>query len=293
MKILVSADTSCVVLKNVLEKNNVNVFPLNVIIDGVEYLDGVSIDQDKLLTEMNANKVVKTSTPPLGQVIEYFEDLFEQGYDHIIHFTISSKLSSMFDLFTNVANTEFEGKLTIIDSLSVSSLMLSHVLFAVDEVRKGTPVEVIVAKIEARKMDNYVCFIPKNLTTLKNGGRISPAIAAIGNTIGLKPLITLKEGALVKDSMIRHMKKAFIEKITENYGDYPISKYDYTIVSFDSNQNIVDAIVELIEKIDSNYSDYKVIKGIIPINVCAHCGPGTIGLLVTPKINGKSLQEFM
>lgn len=293
MKILVSTDTSCVVLKDVLKKNNVSVFPLNVIIDEVEYLDGVSINQEQLLSEMNTGKVIKTSTPPLGIVIEYFEKLFAAGYEHIIHFTISSKLSSMFDLFTNVAVNYFEGKLTIIDSLSVSALMLSHILFAVDEINKGSSLEMILDGIEKRKTDNYVYFIPKNLTTLKKGGRISPAIAAIGNTIGLKPIIILKDGALVKDTMTRHMKKAFIDRLMNNYSMYPLSLYDYSVVDFDANPNIVNAIVQCITKLDTNYSTYKVVKGIIPINVCAHCGPGTIGVLITPKINGKSLNEFI
>jgi DegV family protein with EDD domain len=116
MKILISADTSCLVSVDVLQKNNISVFPLNVIVDGEEFLDGVTINQDQLKEDMRANKVIKTSTPPLGSVIEYFENLFKQGYDHIIHFTISSKLSSMYNLFLNVANANFEGKITVIDS---------------------------------------------------------------------------------------------------------------------------------------------------------------------------------
>ena len=103
MKILVSTDTSCVINYEILKKNNVSIFPLNVIIDGEEYLDGVTINQDSLLKAMKENKEIKTSTPPLGMVIEYFEGLFEQGYDKIIHFTISSKLSSMNDLFKTVS----------------------------------------------------------------------------------------------------------------------------------------------------------------------------------------------
>ena len=80
MKIKVSADTSCLVTQDVLVKNNISVFPLNVIIDGEEYLDGVTINQEQLKEAMNANKIVKTSTPPLGEVINYFEKLFEEGY---------------------------------------------------------------------------------------------------------------------------------------------------------------------------------------------------------------------
>ena len=53
-------------------------FPLNVIIDGEEYLDGVTINQDELKEAMRANKNIKTSTPPMGKVVEYFEDLFDE-----------------------------------------------------------------------------------------------------------------------------------------------------------------------------------------------------------------------
>ena len=59
MKILISADTSCVINYGVLKKNNVSVFPLNVIIDEEEFLDGVTIDQNKLKDDMRANKTIK------------------------------------------------------------------------------------------------------------------------------------------------------------------------------------------------------------------------------------------
>ena len=290
MKIKVSADTSCLVTQDVLVKNNISVFPLNVIIDGEEYLDGVTINQEQLKEAMDANKIVKTSTPPLGEVINYFEKLFEEGYDKIIHFTISSKLSSMFDLFTNVSNSYFEGKVIVVDSYSVSALMLSHVLYTLDELQKGTKIEEILKEIEDRKNNFYLTFVPKNLTALKNGGRISPTVAAIGNTIGLKPVIGLIDGELVKDTMTRNMQKAVIERIDLVQKDYPADKFDYTIVSFDANEAIVE---KLVNHIDSLYQAGTVIRGLIPINVCAHCGPGTIGFVATPKINGKSIKEFL
>lgn len=288
MKIRISADTSCLINSEVLKKNGISEFPLNVIVDEVEYLDGISINQEELLKYMNNNSEIKTSTPPPGVIIEYFENLFKE-YDKIIHFTISSKLSSMYSLFTNIANEYFEGKLTIIDSYSGSALMLSHALYAKEEVEKGTDIETICENIEQRKKDNYIWLIPKNLTTLKKGGRISPAIAAVGNMLGLKPVLSFVDGALVKDGMTKSMKKAFYEKIDNNYESCPIEKYDYTIISFDGDINVVNMLSEYISK---KANGYIPIKGIIPINISAHCGPGTIGILVTPKINGKSLHEY-
>ncbi len=289
MKIKISADTSCLINSEVLKKNDISEFPLNVIVNEVEYLDGVSINQEQLLNYMNSDAVIKTSTPPPGVIIEYFENLFKE-YDKVIHFTISSKLSSMYSLFTNIANEYFEGKLIVIDSYSGSSLMLSHALYAKEEIEKGTDIDLICNNIEKRKKDNFIWLIPKNLTTLKKGGRVSPAIAAVGNVLGLKPVLSFVDGALVKDGMTKSMKKAFYEKIDANYDSCPVEKYDYTIISFDGDSNVINMLTEYINKKAPNYD---VIKGVIPINICAHCGPGTIGILVTPKINGKSLNEYV
>lgn len=288
MKIRISADTSCLINSEVLKKNSISEFPLNVIVNDVEYLDGVTINQEQLLEYMNNNAVVKTSTPPPGVIIEYFENLFKE-YDQVIHFTISSKLSSMFSLFTNIAKEYFDGKLIVIDSYSGSSLMLSHALYAKEEVEKGTDIETICKNIELRKKDNFVWLIPKNLTTLKKGGRISPAIAAVGNALGLKPVLSFVDGALVKDGMTKSMKKAFYEKIDQNYLNCPTNLYDYTIISFDGDANVINMLSDYIS---DKLNGYRPIIGVIPINICAHCGPGTIGVLVTPKIKGKSLKEY-
>lgn len=290
MKVLVSTDTSCLVNNESLKKYDIKVFPLNVIIDGEEYLDGVTINQDQLKEAMRANKNIKTSTPPMGKVVEYFEDLFDEGYDQIIHFTISSKLSSMYSLFTTVSKNYFDGKIVVIDSYALSAVMLSQVLLAYEEVQKGTDIETICQMLEEKKSDNKVYFIPENLTALKNGGRISPAVAAVGNTIGLKPVLSLTDGELAKEGMTRHVKNAFVERYDEIIKNYPTDKYDYTLVHFDGKE----AVLSSIENYLTSLIGYgKLVKGIVPINVCAHCGPGTIGIVCTPKINGKSLIELL
>ena len=288
MKVLVSSDTSCLTNLEVLKKNGISVFPLNVIVDGEEFLDTVTIDQEALKDAMRSNKIIQTSTPPLGEVIEYFDKLFKEGYDHIIHFTISSKLSSMYSLFSNVAKEHFEGKVTVIDSYGLSATMLSNVLYANDEAKKGTAVEEIYNTVEERKHDGCLIFIPENLTALKNGGRISPAVAAVGNVIGLKPVITLTEGELVKVGMTTVVKKAFMEYVSKVKEQFPTENYDYSLVGFDAKPVVFESMKNYLEEIDS-----ELVTGLIPINVCAHCGPGTIGVVISPKINGKSINEYL
>lgn len=290
MKILISTDTSCLLKNGMLEKLGISVFPLNVIIDGEEYLDSVTINQEQLCEAMRSGKSIKTSTPAYGIILEYFDKLFEQGYDHIIHFTISSKLSSMYNLFYGISEENYQGKLTVIDSYSLSTGMLNNVLYAYDEVNKGTSIDKIVEEIENRKNTNEIVFIPENLNALKNGGRISPAIAAIANTIGIKPLIVLEDGALEKDKMIKNVKNALFERFAKALETKPVEEYDYTLVGFYPKEvvynNLKNECIKLIR-------EENILEGLIPINVCAHCGPGTIGVLVTKKINNKSIKEFM
>ena len=71
-KIALSTDSSCTISKELAKKLNINVFPLNVIVDGEEYLDGISINQDQLCEFMRGGKVIKTSTPPPTMIVEYF-----------------------------------------------------------------------------------------------------------------------------------------------------------------------------------------------------------------------------
>lgn len=290
MKILISTDTSSVVTYDSLKKSGVSVFPLNVIIDGEEYLDTITITQDELKVAMRSNKKIQTSTPPLGEIIEYFEKLLAQGYDHIIHFTISSKLSSMNDLFKNVAQTNFAGKITVIDSLSLSSAMFQLVITAREMANNGASIEEIVQAIEESKKVNKVVFIPENLTALKNGGRISPTVAVIGNMIGIKPIIELQEGKLEKTGTTNNIRRIFVQKIDEFAKTYSPSEYDFTLIDFDSNKLTFDFLLNHLQEM---VGDENVIQGLLPINVCAHCGPGTIGLILTKKILGKSLKEFM
>lgn len=290
MKILVSTDTSCVIKKDTFKNLNISVFPLNVLIDEVEYLDGVSITQDELNVAMRVNQSIKTSTPPLGVVVEYFENLFAQGYDKIIHFTISSKFSSMYNLFKTTSTNYFDDKVVVVDAYSVSTAMLSLVLYAYDEVNKGTSIEEIYNNIEIRKHNNRVHFVPENLTALKRGGRISPAIAMIGNTLGLKPVISLVDGGLVKECMTRNVKITLIELLNKFLEENNREDYDFTLINFDAKEAVVSSLIKHIEE---KIGEGKVITGLIPINVCAHCGPGTVGLLMTPKINGKSISDFI
>lgn len=283
MKIAISSDSTLALTQKEAKKLGIYILPLNVIVDGQEYHDDIDITKEKLVEFMRANKRISTSTPSPFEIEQYFDGIFAQGYDQIVHFTISSKLSSMFDLFTNVCKELYGDKVVIIDSASLCHFMANHVLSAKKWRDEGATALEIQEKFKKRVNTEYAIFIPESLTYLKNGGRVSPAVAVIGNFIGLRPILTFKNGEIGKKGTTRNIKKGLLDQVNDfkNSG-YSADKYTLEILEFATSQIDIDIITNFLK---TNFPEYEVNTRPLSINVCAHTGPGTIGLGYNLKID--------
>ena len=275
MKIAISSDSTCAISQQEAKEMGIYILPLNVIVDGNEYHDGVTIDQEKLNKMMRGGSKIKTSTPTPYEIETYFDKIFSEGYDKVIHFTISSKLSSMYSLFTVTCKEKYGDKVIVIDSLSVCSFMGNLVKRAKRLSNEGKDCDYIVNEINGNINQDKIYFVPESLTFLKNGGRVSPAVAMVGNMLGIKPLLKFFDGEIGKQGMVRTYKKAFNEVI-EIYKQLNLTsqEYEFHVITFDSDAEGI----EVRKIIQEAFPGYNVIITPISINVCAHCGPGTVGL---------------
>ena len=282
IKTIVTCDSTIAVSPEKAKEYNLKVLPLNVIVNNVEYHDGVDINYIELAKMMRDGSVIKTSTPTPYEIEQFFDKLFEEGYEKIVHFTISSKLSSMFDLFTNTCRNKYGDKVVIVDSLSVMSFMLTSVLTAKKLIEKDNmPIDEALEIVKKNINDFDVTFIPESLTYLKRGGRISPAVAFFGNLIGLKPVLGFKDGAITKIGTTRNVKITLKEtaiRLAEMKKDPEI--YKIAIAAVDANP----ALVEFIAKLVKEYlPEYECSINGFSVNVEAHTGPGTIALVLERK----------
>lgn len=282
-KTIVTCDSTIAISPEKAKEYGLRVLPLNVIVDNVEYHDGVDIDYIKLAKMMRDGGVIKTSTPTPYEIEQFFDKIFEEGYEKIVHFTISSKLSSMFDLFTNTCAQKYGDKVIVVDSLSVMSFMLSPVLTAQKLIEKdGMPIEEALEIVKKNINDFEVVFIPESLTFLKRGGRISPTVAFIGNLIGLKPVLGFVDGAITKIGTTRNIKATIKETILrykELNKDPNI--YRISICAVDTNP----AILEFTEKmVKENLPEFEYAFDGFSVNVEAHAGPGTITIIMLRKV---------
>lgn len=274
-KVAISSDSTCGISQARAQELGLFILPLNVIVDQVEFHDGITIDAPTLEKRMREGAKIQTSTPTLFEIETFFNKIFEAGYERVIHFTISSKLSSMFELFTVHCSQFFGDKVTVINSAAVSTMQEIQVLTAKYLNDQGKSVEEIVNYIEAMKTDYIVYFIPESLTYLKNGGRISPTVATIGNLIGMKPVLRFVDGAIAKESTTRNFKKT-VASLMEYLAslEYSPEQYQIVIFHFGTSMEWMDIARKAI---DLYLGDFEVHEPELAINVAAHTGPGTIG----------------
>lgn len=275
MKIAISADSTCAISQNESKKIGIYILPLNVIVDGQEYHDDITINQEKLNVMMRKGSKIQTSTPTPYEIETYFDNILKEGYDKIIHFTISSKLSSMYSLFTVTCKEKYGDKIEVIDSLGVCSFMGNIVKHAKRLTDDNIDFESVVKESKDRINKDQIYFVPESLTFLKNGGRVSPAVAVIGNMLGIKPLLKFSDGEIGKQGTVRTYKKAFID-IIEMFKQNKLNpdEYEFHIIEFDAS----DAAEELKKMVENTFPKFDISIYPISINVCAHCGPGTVGL---------------
>ena len=275
MKIAISSDSTCAISQAEAKEMGIYILPLNVIVDGEEYHDDITINQEKLNKMMRGGSKIQTSTPTPYEIETYFDKIFNEGYDKVIHFTISSKLSSMYSLFTVTCKEKYGDKIEVIDSLGVCSFMGNIVRNAKKLIDEGASVEDTINEAASRINKDEIYFVPESLTFLKNGGRVSPAVALIGNMLGIKPLLKFHDGEIQKQGTTRTYRKAFNE-IIEMFKQRELNPNDHEfhVIEFDSDS----AASEVKEMVEKAFPGYTVKRTSISINVCAHCGPGTVGL---------------
>ncbi len=242
MKIALVTDSTSVLTEQEVQENNVIVTPIPVIIGDKEYLEGVNITSNELFKMQKEGAAFpKTSQPSMGKTIELYNKLHEEGYEAIIHITLSSGISGYNQTLQNIAHNNPEYHLYPYDSKMTVRLQGHLVLAAARMIKNGLTPERIIERLDEIRstIDEY--FVVDDLKNLNRGGRLSNASAIIGTMLHIKPILTFKDGKIVAIDKIRSMKRAVtkIEKMTlekTNKLDYKDKLRFFAFHSNDLNQ---------------------------------------------------------
>lgn len=271
-------------LENALAmKHTVEVVPLNIHIGKNEYLDGVTITKDEFYEKMASSvELPKTSQPSPQQFYDAFKKYIEKG-KRIICLSISSELSGTFQSATiakDMLKDEEQKSVTLIDTTSVSAVVLLLLKKADELLNDGTSVEDVVSWIEDNKHKTKVYALLDTLENLKKGGRISAAQALIGGLLTIKPLVTIANGEVETLGKSRGRKRG-LQQLSELFTNLELFETDLLFVVHSFN-TVEEARLELKHVIDeslfSNVYYYK-----LGSTIGTYAAAQTIGIALKEK----------
>ena len=255
-------------------------------LEGKEYFDdlGQTLDSKSFFDKMRAGAQPSTSALNETIYLEYFEPVLAEGKD-LLFVAFSSQLSATINAVYAARETLLarypERKFMVVDTLSISGPMTILILKAHELYRAGKPMEEVAAWLEENKLRAQAWFTVDDLKYLKRGGRISPAVAAIGTMLDLKPILTETcEGKLASADKVRGRRKAMnyiVDKAVENVTDQKEA------VGIILHADAIDDAQKLRDMLAAKLPDMELrIDNVGPV-IGTHAGPGTLAFCFLGK----------
>ena len=278
--IIISSDSTTDLSAELKERYDVKIIPLGITLGDKVYRDGLEITPDEIYAHhAKTGELPKTTAANVGECMDYFADLTKDG-DAVIHFTISSTMSSTYSN-SCLAAEEFEN-VYIVDSQNFSPGGGLQVVTAAEMAKSGMTAPEIVAELEKITPCVDASFVIDSLEYLHKGGRCS-ALAMLGaNLLKLKPCIEVKNGVMGVGKKYRgvygRVLTEYVSERLQNVDDIDTSRVFVTHAG--CAPEIVDAVVEQVKSTGIFKEVFLTRAG---CTVSAHCGANTLGVLFVRK----------
>jgi DegV family protein with EDD domain len=257
---------------------NIHYVPLIIEWDGQTFRDGLDIQPDEFyrrLKSNHSNPTTSAATP--DAFLQVFQPLLAEGYD-ILCITLTGALSRLNESAVHAARQCPAGRVTVVDSRSVSMGMGFYVLAAARAAAAGASLTECINLIEKLKPSHGLFLLPATLEYLHRGGRVGIATTLLGTALSIKPLLEVRDGMVHTVARVRTFQKALQTLITtavERIGRAPLR-----LATGFAGDNEADAHA-LLQKVESRLSPGQVVEKMVihvtPV-VGVHIGPGGLGL---------------
>lgn len=279
-KILLSSDSTTDLGKELQERYNVKILPMGVTLGGKLYYDGVDITPEMIYSHHDkTGELPKTNATNMEECIEFFKEMTKNG-DAVIHFTISSDMSSTYNN-ARLAAEEFDN-VYVIDTRNLSTGGGLLVLAAADMIEEGLAPQEIAERLEQLKPQVDASFVIDDLEYLYKGGRCS-ALAMFGaNLLKLKPCIAVKNGVMGVDKKYRGKYEMVLEQyIKERLHDPDdIINTRAFVTHAGCEEDVVQRMIEIVKE-TGIFGE--VFETRASSTVSSHCGKNTLGVLFIRK----------
>lgn len=285
-KIAIVTDSNSGITQDEGGKLGISVLPMPFYINEVMYLEGVTLSQEEFYERLKKDEPISTSQPNPGEVCGLWDTLLKE-YDEIVHIPMSSGLSASCETAMGFAR-DYDGKVQVVDNQRISVTQKQSVMDALTLVQAGKSAAEIREILEAERRESSIYITLETLKYLKKGGRITPAAAAIGTVLNLKPVLQIQGDKLDAYSKVRGKKqakrvmlKAMKEDFDSRFAEYAKRGEMCLEMAYTGNQEEAE---EFKKEVQEMFPDYEIQMDPLSLSVACHIGYGALAVACSKKV---------
>ena len=283
-KIAIVTDSNSGITQEMGKTMGIHVIPMPFFIDGELFLEDITLTQEEFYKRLREDSDISTSQPSPGEVMECWDELLKE-YDEIVHIPMSSGLSSTCHAAQSLSQ-EYEGKVCVVDNQRISVTQKQSVEDAIVLRDAGKSASEIKEILEAEKLQASIYITVDTLKYLKKGGRVTPAAAALGTVLNLKPVLQIQGEKLDAFSKVRGWKAAkrtMLKAIEKDLNDRFADVREDMVLGMAYTCSKEEA-QEWKQEIAEKFPEYEIVEGPLSLSVACHIGPGAMAVTCMKKV---------
>ncbi len=265
----------------------ISVIPMPFYIDGELYYEELTLSQEEFYKRLGEKAEISTSMPAMTDVTELWDKLLEE-YDEIVHIPMSSGLRSSCQTAQLLAK-DYEGRVWVADNKRISVTQRQAAIDARTLADAGWSGERIRDYLEETALDSSIYITLDTLYYLKKGGRITPAAAALGTLLRLKPVLQIqgdKLDAYAKSRTLKAAKATMLEAVekdcVERFHAGPEAEDMYIALAYTGTD--LTEINLWKQEVQAAYPNHELVVNPLSLSVSCHIGPGAIAITCTRRL---------
>lgn len=286
MRIAIVTDSNSGITQGMARELGIWVVPMPFMVEGEFFEEEINFTQEEFYSRLEEDSDISTSQPSPEGVMKLWEELLET-HDEVVHIPMSAALSGSCQTAL-VLSEDYEGRVQVVNNLRVSVTQKQAVYDALTLVGQGLSAVEIREVLEQTRLDASIYVTVDTLKYLKKGGRITPAAAALGALLKIKPVLQIHGEKLDAFSKARTMKQAKSTMIAAIAHDLevrfedPEAKNSRLHVAYSCG---AEAAQELVEELRQIYPQHDIIADRLPLSLVCHTGPGALAIACTKNID--------
>ena len=287
MKIAVVTDSNSGITQAQAKEMGITVLPMPFMIDGETYYEDITLTQEQFYQRLKDNSDISTSQPTPDSIMKLWDELLKE-YDQIVHIPMSAGLSgSCATAMMLAGEDEYEGNVFVVDNHRISVTQYQSVKDAMMLADMGMDGAQIKKCLEETAADSVIFVTVDTLKYLKKGGRITPAAAALGTLLRIKPVLIILGEKLDSFAKARTMKQAktlmmnaIQKELDERLHDSECKDCHLAIAHSDNEE----AALEFKKEVEEQFPDADIYLAPLSLSIACHIGPGSLALTATRKM---------